>query len=85
MKRMKNLINKHLELMQIFPKNIYGLLERSRSKLRGLRGKPIDEHKSAGPRPLVFRGAALVSSLSEKVNNMITQNQDLITGMESQI
>ncbi|KAK7837819.1 disease resistance rpp8-like protein 3 [Quercus suber] len=85
MKRIKNLINKRLELMQIFPKNIYGLLERSRSKLRGLRGKPIDEHKSACSRPPVFRGAALVSSLSEKVNNMITQNQDLITGMESQI
>ncbi|KAL4625429.1 hypothetical protein ACB092_05G025100 [Castanea dentata] len=85
MKRIKNLINERLELMQIFPKNIYGLLERSRSKLRGLQGKPIDEHKSASPRPPVFRGVALVSSLSEKVNNMITQNQDLITGMESQI
>ncbi|KAM4099782.1 hypothetical protein ACB094_05G017900 [Castanea mollissima] len=85
MKRIKNLINERLELMQIFPKNIYGLLERSRSKFRGLQGKPIDEHKSASPRPPVFRGIALVSSLSEKVNNMITQNQDLITGMESQI
>ncbi|XP_065619541.1 putative inactive disease susceptibility protein LOV1 [Quercus suber] len=85
MKRIKNLINKRLELMQIFPKNIYGLLERSRSKLRGLRGKPIDERKSASPRPPVFKGVALVSSLSEKVNNMITQNQDLITGMDSQI
>ena len=85
MKRIKNLINKRLEPMQIFPKNIYGLLERSRSKLRGLRGKPIDERKSASPRPPVFKGVALVSSLSEKVNNMITQNQDLITGMESQI
>lgn len=85
MKRIKNLINKRLELMQIFPKDIYGLLERSRSKLRGLRGKPIDERKSASPRPPVFKGVALVSSLSEKVNNMITQNQDLITGMESEI
>ncbi|GMY34754.1 putative inactive disease susceptibility protein LOV1 [Fagus crenata] len=84
-KRIKNLINKRLELKQSFPKDIYGLLERSRSKLRGLQEKPIAEHKSVSPRPLVFRGVPLVSSLSEIVNNLITQNQDLITGMESEI
>nr|POF10694.1 disease resistance rpp8-like protein 3 [Quercus suber] len=61
-------------------KDIYGSLEKSRSIVRSLQDRPIDQQHSS-----IYQPGVATSSVEEKINELMYENPDLMHVMQAQI
>ncbi|GMY34750.1 putative disease resistance protein At1g50180 [Fagus crenata] len=80
MSRIKLDIIAHMAKKEIEAKDIYGSLEKSRSNVRSLQDRPIEEQQSS-----IYEPGKPISSIEEKIDGMMYENPDLMLVMQKQI